>query len=695
MDGNHPFPYVGSGTAAARKHMELWVCFRDVVPKAARKAIEAKVPEVVGGYFNWFDRVLVFGHEDDSLQWVVRAAYADAVDETDEHDADDEMPSAAMWKAFNADIDKWLLDVHATHPVAVFVKPIDEEYSTDTDEWHDWSCERIPTDVLPVVDKLGKKHAPVGTYLAKMWRSWVEDQPFERQQELVAALTDAAKAELRKRKVLFTPKPTPPEPKRPTLDEAERLWRQCAAELSPMPRGMRLEDAFTAKMIERGFDPDFSLWNHHTELETAKRFEECVELERAAIASGVEFPTHWWTALANNLLALKRIEDAADAVTEVVANLESYHSEMLRAAMKWHQAASEPLVEAMLFHAGRQWFTSWNIEFTKDEAKRFGERPKDLPAQFLAWMVRWCGAKFFGDLTALPRIGHWLVWLDKIGKKLAGDLVTRIEAERDRRVELLTALEAATDEASAQTIVDKMLAFADAEDASAAFHKIRTVAPRAAYAFLAGTITTEGRNHYRYPRGQRVDAIVCLTWLTLNVPALADKIEEAYEIGRGYMLINNAALHFNLACCAARIDRRTDALGHVARSLALEFPNPQQIHDDNDLEPLRGDPAFEQIFVADAARRAAPKPPDDESDEDDDGDDDAYDVEDGDDDDVIEEKPARAKKPAKAATKKAATKKPAPAKAKKGAPAKKKAASARKPVGKKKPAAKKKLVKRR
>src|SRR5882672_2966516 len=101
----HPFPYVGSGTAAARKHMELWVCFRDVVPKSARKEIEDAVPDVVGGYFEWIDRVLVFGHGDDSLQWIVRAAYAHVTDEAAEHEDDPEMPSDAMWKAFNADID--------------------------------------------------------------------------------------------------------------------------------------------------------------------------------------------------------------------------------------------------------------------------------------------------------------------------------------------------------------------------------------------------------------------------------------------------------------------------------------------------------------------------------------------------------------------------------------------------------------
>lgn len=71
----HPFPYVGSGIAAARKHTECWVCFRGEVPKAARKEVEAGVPEPLAGFFNWSGRVLAFGHDSDSLQWVVRAPY--------------------------------------------------------------------------------------------------------------------------------------------------------------------------------------------------------------------------------------------------------------------------------------------------------------------------------------------------------------------------------------------------------------------------------------------------------------------------------------------------------------------------------------------------------------------------------------------------------------------------------------------
>jgi hypothetical protein len=72
---------------------------------------------------------------------------------------------------------------------------------------------------------------------------------------------------------------------------------------------------------------------------------------------------------------------------------------------------------------------------------------------------------------------------------------------------------------------------------------------------------------------------------------------------RGYVLVKSSSLHFNLACCACRLGKRTETLGHIARALALDFGNPQQIYTDNDLASLRGDPVFEKLFVDDAARR--------------------------------------------------------------------------------------------
>src|SRR5262249_38177689 len=141
--------------------------------------------------------------------------------------------------------------------------------------------------------------------------------------------------------------------------------------------------------------------------------------------------------------------------------------------------------------------------------------------------------------------------------------------------------------------------------------ELRTSAPHAAYELLLHIVTSEGRRGYRYPSGNRCGTVVMLLWMTLNHASLFDKREEAYTIGLGYSLVNNANIAFNLGGVGCGLGRREAALAHVARALALESPKPQQIHDDNDLEALRGDPAFEQLFVDDAARRAdkdKPKP---------------------------------------------------------------------------------------
>jgi hypothetical protein len=87
----------------------------------------------------------------DALQWGVRAQYDGVRDD-------------AMWNSSNAELDRWLLDVHANHPVSLFVKPIDDEYPTEIDAWHDWSCERVPTEALPIIAALGKQQASVATH---------------------------------------------------------------------------------------------------------------------------------------------------------------------------------------------------------------------------------------------------------------------------------------------------------------------------------------------------------------------------------------------------------------------------------------------------------------------------------------------------------------------------------------------------
>jgi hypothetical protein len=596
----HPFPYVGSGVAEARRAMECWLCFRDEVPPGARKQVERGIPGPLTGYLRWFERVLVFGNDDDSLQEAVRATYDGLAGGI--RKVKPGVPSRKMWRAFNADLDGWLLGVHARHPIALFVKPIEPD-ATSADAWHDWSCEHIPDLALPTIAELGEPHADVGDYLAQVWRAWAEGRPFEHQRALMAALNDTARTELAKRKALFTPMQAPPAPSAPSLEQSETLWRRCADALEPMPRGPRLEDAFTTALIEHGLDPAHSLTCHLDALRDAERHAEAVALARAALDSGVEEPTHWYSARIDSLIALGRTDEAAEEMPNLVGTLESYSPGTLVAAMTYHRATNETATVSMLYHAGKQWFTSFASYFGRADAAGFGAKPPDLSRQFAAWLTGWCAGEYF-DLATQPRLGHFLAWFEKIGASAFGPWVARFEAERERRVALHQALETAASETAAQALVDQLLPSAETEDAARAFHPLRERAPLAAYRYLVGAIRNERRCFYRYPRGGRVDAVVSAMYLALNVPELAERLEETYGIARGYLQVANAALHFNLACCACRLGRRADALGHIARALALDWPDPRRMHDDGDLAPLRGDAAFEQIFFADATRRA-------------------------------------------------------------------------------------------
>ena len=575
----------------------MWcmVCFEDSVPKKARADLEKGVPSPLAGYFDWKDKHLVFGNDDDSLQWVVRATYDHVQEEDDEYAPDPELPSDAMWKAFNAELDRWLLGVHAAHPIALVIKPIDEEYSTATDAWHDWSCERIPSQVLPIAEKLDNETAQ---YVADMWRAWVEEQPFEAQQKLVDGLAPGEKKVLAKRGVLVDPKPAVAEPVKPSLDQFVQLWRNLVAQGGPM----RLEDAFEAALIERGLSKEYSLSNHIGELRDEARTDEAIELCRAVLASGAEFPTNWYPTLADLLIDAGRLDEAEPIIRKVVGSLESYKPDMLVTAMRYHAGRGERDIEALLYHAGMEWFTTFSYSVPKAQAKAYGARPKDLADQFMAWLERWLAGTHWIAST-MTDLAHWLVWFDKIGKERCKARVEEFEAERDRRNALYAQLAEAQDEARARALVDLLAPTATADRIAHVAHQLAQRAPLAAYELLDRAIANEGRTGFRSPRGDRVGAVVNIMYLALNQPALADKLAHVYEIARGYVLVSGYNVHFNLACVACRLGKRTEALGHVARALALDFPSPQQIHDDNDLAPLRGDQVFEKLFVDDAIRR--------------------------------------------------------------------------------------------
>jgi hypothetical protein len=466
----------------------------------------------------------------------------------------------------------------------------------------------------------------------------------------------------------------------PSLDQFERIWRDLAAQGGPM----RLEDAFAAAMIERGIGEDYTLAAHVSQLLQAKRNADVIELARAVLASGAEFPTNWYPTLAELSIAAGKLDEAEPIVREVVSSLEAYKPEMLATAMRYHAARGERDVEAMLYHAGMQWFTAFSYEVPPQHAEQYTTEPADLPQQFLAWLERWLGETHWKP-AAMTNLAHWLVWFDKIGADVCAQRIAEFAAERDRRDALLLELAQAPDEVTARAFVDQLAPAIGSEAAFRAFTTFHTRAPLAAYQLLDRGIANDRREGFRYHTGERVNAVICLTYLALNHSALDSVLPSAYDIARGYILVKNPALHFNLACCACRLGKRTGALGHIARALELGFADPRQIQDDNDLAPLRGDPVFEKLFVDDAARRSAAAR----------GARDAMKATKQRSKKRVDKKPTTKKRAKKPAAKKPATKKPAekkPAAAKKSAATKnltaKKKPAAKKPAAKKKPKSK-------
>ena len=102
-----------------------------------------------------------------------------------------------------------------------------------------------------------------------------------------------------------------------------------------------------------------------------------------------------------------------------------------------------------------------------------------------------------------------------------------------------------------------------------------------------------------------------LVSLALSIPALADELPAVYELARGVGTANHEH-HLDLARAALRLGDREAAIGHVSRGLyysgryfglAKSAKAAKQLHDREELASLRGDPAFEQLFVDDAAQR--------------------------------------------------------------------------------------------
>jgi tetratricopeptide (TPR) repeat protein len=71
---------------------------------------------------------------------------------------------------------------------------------------------------------------------------------------------------------------------------------------------------------------------------------------------------------------------------------------------------------------------------------------------------------------------------------------------------------------------------------------------------------------------------------------VADRLREVVDANPQYAL-----LFYNLACCESMAGRRTDAVEHLRRAIEMSERFRTLAHDDSDFDPIRGEPAFQEL----------------------------------------------------------------------------------------------------
>lgn len=186
-----PFPFLGQGDAEYFEWFEMWVWFKEPIPKAKQKAIVKDAPKLCALDAQWPSPELLWPSTGD--QWIQRhlveeygskaakkkvAAFWKRLEEDEslshwDGDDDEMIAMGDETKKFNADIEAWLLRLHAKHPILFVARGEDGEAGgTKLGAWHKKSVDAFVKDVLPILVKLPKpkeddlRRAAIGTALA-------------------------------------------------------------------------------------------------------------------------------------------------------------------------------------------------------------------------------------------------------------------------------------------------------------------------------------------------------------------------------------------------------------------------------------------------------------------------------------------------------------------------------------------------
>jgi hypothetical protein len=169
-----PFPFMGQGDASYYEWFEMWIWFEKPVAPKDRKPLLKGAPKLCARDAQWPNASLLWASTGD--QWIQQhlvdeygtaaakkkmakaVAKRDADEELDDDDLDDTLAMGDEHEQFNADIERWLLALHAKRPILFAARREDGEAGgTKLGAWHKKSLPMFRERVLPVLEELAKK----------------------------------------------------------------------------------------------------------------------------------------------------------------------------------------------------------------------------------------------------------------------------------------------------------------------------------------------------------------------------------------------------------------------------------------------------------------------------------------------------------------------------------------------------------
>ncbi len=168
-----PFPFFGQGEAGYYEWFEMWIWFEKPVPPKERKPTLKGAPKLCVMDAQWPNASLLWASTGD--QWIQQhlveeygTKKAKAVmrkvtekqnrgEDLDDDELDDTIASGDEQEQFNAEIERWLLALHAKRPILFAARRQDGEAGgTKLGAWHKQSVAMFEERVLPALQVLAK-----------------------------------------------------------------------------------------------------------------------------------------------------------------------------------------------------------------------------------------------------------------------------------------------------------------------------------------------------------------------------------------------------------------------------------------------------------------------------------------------------------------------------------------------------------